>query len=246
MLPLTAALRPMDGLPDRALLEARRDLLLLLLRDRNLLVAVYPHLLALSLAFHREHSEPPLPLRRLAITSSREDALAIMDRCQEPFHLLVSEHLADGPGLDLVAAARQRSRQHRCVLLLTHNHQVLVEAALAAGTDAVVLEDNLGRTGALVHAVEQVQRGRRFVDPALATIGAVAPGEGPAPTEALTAREVEVLRLVAQGCSNREIGERLHIAASTARDHVQDILRRLGVRSRAAAAVTGVRLGYCR
>jgi DNA-binding NarL/FixJ family response regulator len=55
-----------------------------------------------------------------------------------------------------------------------------------------------------------------------------------------------VLRLVAQGCSNREIGEQLHIAASTARDHVQNILRRLGVPSRAAAAVAGVRLGYCR
>jgi DNA-binding NarL/FixJ family response regulator len=236
----------MDLLPDRALLEARRDLLLVLLRDHNLLVAVYPHLLALSLAFRRDRGEPPLPLRRLAITSSREEALAVLDRCEEPFHLLVSEHLADGPGLDLVAAARQRSPQHRCVLLLTHNHQVLVESALAAGADAVVLEENLGRTGALVHAVEQLQRGRRFVDPACAITGEGSTGGGPAPTEALSAREVEVLRLVAQGCSNREIGEQLHIAASTARDHVQNILRRLGVPSRAAAAVAGVRLGYCR
>ena len=54
----------MDLLPDRALLEARRDLLLVLLRDHNLLVAVYPHLLALSLAFRRDRGEPPLPLRR--------------------------------------------------------------------------------------------------------------------------------------------------------------------------------------
>jgi DNA-binding NarL/FixJ family response regulator len=236
----------MDLLPDRALLEARRDLLLVLLRDRNLLVAVFPRLLALSLAFRSPPSEAPSPLRRLEITSSREAALAILDRCQEPFLLLVSEHLADGPGLDLVAAVRQRSPQHRCVLLLTHNHRVLVEAAVASGADAVVLEESLGRTGALVHAVEQLVQGRRFIDPACGASGEAANPEGPATAEALTAREVEVLRLVAQGCSNREIGEQLHIAASTARDHVQDILRRLGVRSRAAAAVAGVRLGYCR
>lgn len=236
----------MDLLPDRALLEARRDLLLVLLRDRNLLVAVFPRLLALSLAFRSPPSETPAPLRRLEITSSREEALAILDRCQEPFHLLVSEHLADGPGLDLVAAVRQRSPQHRCVLLLTHNHRVLVEAAVASGADAVVLEESLGRTGALVHAVEQLGRGRRFVDPACTAAGEPGDVDGAATPEALTAREVEVLRLVAQGCSNREIGEQLHIAASTARDHVQDILRRLGVRSRAAAAVAGVRLGYCR
>jgi DNA-binding NarL/FixJ family response regulator len=56
---------------------------------------------------------------------------------------------------------------------------------------------------------------------------------------------VSVLQLVAHGLSNREIGEQLLIATTTARDHVQDILRRLGVRSRAAAAVEGVRRGYC-
>lgn len=237
----------MDLLPDRALLEARRDLLLVLLRDRNLMVAVYPRLLALSLAFRSPPDETPAPLRRLEITSSREAALGILERSpDEPFHLLVSEHLADGPGLDLVAAVRRRSLEHRCVLLLTHNHRVLVEAAVASGADAVVLEESLGRTGALVHAVEQLGRGRRFIDPACALAGESAGEDGAAAAEALTAREVEVLRLVAQGCSNREIGEQLHIAASTARDHVQDILRRLGVRSRAAAAVAGVRLGYCR
>lgn len=169
----------MDLLPDRALLEARRDLLLVLLRDRNLLVAVFPRLLALSLAFRSPPSEAPSPLRRLEITSSREAALAILDRCQEPFYLLVSEHLADGPGLDLVAAVRQRSPQHRCVLLLTHNHRVLVEAALASGADAVVLEESLGRTGALVHAVEQLVQGRRFIDPACGASGEASNPEGP-------------------------------------------------------------------
>jgi DNA-binding NarL/FixJ family response regulator len=106
-----------------------------------------------------------------------------------------------------------------------------------------VQEESLGRTGALVVAVEQVLQGRTFVDPALEQ----EPPEPPAePPSLLTPREVTVLQLVAHGLSNREIGEQLHIAPTTARDHVQDILRRLGVRSRAAAAVEGVRRGYCR
>jgi DNA-binding NarL/FixJ family response regulator len=246
----------MDGMTDRALLEARRDLLLVLLRERNLLVAMYPRFLALSLAFRGSGGiDPPHRLRNLCITSERAEALAMLEQTPEPFHLLVSEHLADGLGLDLIAAVRKRWPEHRCVLLLTHNHTVLVRSALARGADAVVLEESLGHTGALVHAFEQVLQGRSFVDPAcealegdpgVAPAAAMAGEEESGLAEPLTPREVEVLRLVAQGCSNREIGERLHIAASTARDHVQDILRRLGVKSRAAAAVAGVRLGYCR
>ena len=50
---------------------------------------------------------------------------------------------------------------------------------------------------------------------------------------------------MAEGLSNRSIGEQLNIATSTARDHVREILRRLGVKSRAAAAVEGLRQGYC-
>ena len=120
---------------------------------------------------------------------------------------------------------------------------MLVQAALESGADALVLEESLGRTGALVFAVEQVLKGHTFVDPALDRELPEVSAELPSP---LTPREVSVLQLVAHGLSNREIGEELHIAPTTARDHVQDILRRLGVRSRAAAAVEGVRRGYCR
>ena len=91
-------------------------------------------------------------------------------------------------------------------------------------------------------AVEAVLQEQAFVDPA--RTGDAGDRDAAAEPD-LTLREVAVLQLVADGLSNREIGERLHIATSTARDHVQDILRRLGARSRAAAAVEGVRRGYC-
>jgi len=231
-----------DVVADRAVLEARRDLLLCLLRDQQVLVAVYPRFLALSLAF-RSRTGDGSPLKTLVFATSADEGLAQLAQAPGPFHLLVSEHLADGPGLDLIRAAKARSPEHRCLLVLTHNHRVLVQAALESGADALVLEESLGRTGALVFAVEQVLKGHTFVDPALDRELPEVSAELPSP---LTPREVSVLQLVAHGLSNREIGEELHIAPTTARDHVQDILRRLGVRSRAAAAVEGVRRGYCR
>jgi DNA-binding NarL/FixJ family response regulator len=112
----------------------------------------------------------------------------------------------------------------------------------------VVLEESLGRTGALIFAMECLSKGQGFVDPAFD--GPICidplPGELGAAPGGLTPREIQILQLVAEGLSNRSIGEQLHIATSTARDHVRDILRRLGVKSRAAAAVEGLRQGYCR
>ncbi|MFN7229428.1 MAG: LuxR C-terminal-related transcriptional regulator [Synechococcaceae cyanobacterium] len=229
--------RGMDGLADPAVLEARRLRLLQLLHNQNVIVAVFPRFLALSLAF-RAKAEPPL--RRLRFCTSGAEALAALEPVAEPFWLLVSEHLSDGPGLELVRAVKARDPGHRCLLVLTHNHRLLADAALAAGADALVLEESLGRSGALVVAVERLRAGDTFVDPAMATTPPAV-----ATASVLSPREVEVLQLVAHGLSNREIGERLHIAPTTARDHVQEILRRLGVRSRAAAAVEGVRKGYC-
>jgi DNA-binding NarL/FixJ family response regulator len=230
----------MEFRSEHPVLQARRDLLLVLLRDRPLLVAVAPRLLALSLAYQSGEAQSR---GDRTIVTSRAEALAVLERRPGPWLLLVGEHLADGAGLELIRAVRTAEGPHRCLLLLTHNHRVLVRSALAAGADAVLLEDSIGRTGALVFAVEQVLRGHTFVDPALEAAGG-APGPSEE-LEELTGRELEVLRLVAQGCSNREIAEQLQIAPTTARDHVQDILRRLRVRTRAAAAVEGWRRGYC-
>lgn len=234
----------MEFRAEHPVLQARRDLLRLLLHDRQLLVALTPRLLALSLTFQADEatSEGRRTLAP-AVVSSMAEALAALERRPGPWLLVVGEHLADGAGLDLIRAVRTAGGPHRCLLLLTHNHRVLVRSALADGADAVLLEESIGRTGALVHAVDQVLRGQTFVDPALAVAGGGL--RPPGAPEELTGRELEVLQLVARGCSNRAIAEQLQIAPSTARDHVHDILRRLRVRTRAAAAVEGWRRGYC-
>ncbi|MEB3263179.1 MAG: response regulator transcription factor [Synechococcus sp.] len=232
---------------ERALLQARGDLLRVLLRPHPVLVCLYPRLLTLSLQSNLRGQAAPPDLR---ITASLAEATAALDRAEAPLLILATELLADGRGLDLIRRAKAGPLAHRCLLVLTHNHRVLLEDARAAGTDVLVLEDSLGKGGTLVYGVERLCRGESFVDPALlggpAGAGSLAAALNDGERLTLSERERSILALVAEGLSNREIGERLHIAPSTARDHVQVILRRLGVNNRAAAAVEAFRLGYLR
>ncbi|QPN60506.1 response regulator transcription factor [Synechococcus sp. CBW1002] len=233
-----------------ALLQARGDLLRVLLRPHPVLVCMYPRLLMLSIQSGlRAQTAAP----GLRITASLSEADALVREADRPQLILVTELLADGPGLDLIRLAKAQTLAHRCLLVLTHNRRALVEAAIEAGTDVIVLEGSIGQGGAFVYGVERLCRGEIFVDPAIRAsleTGEESP-EAPAPDAGsgrctLSPRELSILALVAQGLSNKEIGARLHIAPSTARDHVRNILRRLSVTNRAAAAVEAFRLGYLR
>jgi len=225
---------------DLIVLRARLDMLKCLLRGKNLLICVYPYLLLLNLKLKSAEGGSA---NSFCVTNSISSSLALLGESEGPVCLLISEYLIDGSGLDLIQHVKSCSTDHKCILILTHNHRVFVQQAMRAGANGVVLESSIGRTGALVYAVEQSLKGFNFVDPAFEAERNKQVAMQP---EELTLRETEILQLVAEGLSNSEIGERLNIAASTARDHVHEILRRLGVKNRAAAAVEGLRQGYCR
>ena len=225
---------------DLIVLQARQDMLKCLLRGKNVLISVYPYLLLLSLKLKAAEGSSA---NSFCVTNSISSSLALLGESEEPVYLLISEYLIDGSGLDLIQHVKSCSTDHKCILILTHNHRVFVQQAVRAGANGVVLESSIGRTGALIYAVEQSLKGFNFVDPAFEVERKKQFAMQP---EELTLRETEILQLVAEGLSNSEIGERLNIAVSTARDHVHEILRRLGVKNRAAAAVEGLRQGYCR
>ncbi|MEY4824844.1 MAG: hypothetical protein RLZZ430_494 [Cyanobacteriota bacterium] len=225
---------------DLIVLRARLDMLKCLLRGKNLLICVYPYLLLLNLKLKAAEGGSA---NSFCVTNSISSSLALLGESDGPVCLLISEYLIDGSGLDLIQHVKSCSTDHKCILILTHNHRVFVQQAMRAGANGVVLESSIGRTGALIYAVEQSLKGFNFVDPAFE---AERNKQVAMQLEELTLRETEILQLVAEGLSNSEIGERLNIAASTARDHVHEILRRLGVKNRAAAAVEGLRQGYCR
>ena len=84
-----------------------------------------------------------------------------------------------------------------------------------------------------------MKQGRHFVDPSLVDAERVQ-SETP---KMLSERQLEILGLVAEGLSNREIADRLHISVNTARDHLSEILTRLDVGNRASAVSAALRLG---
>jgi DNA-binding NarL/FixJ family response regulator len=149
------------------------------------------------------------------------------------------------PAMDGVAATFELSRRApecRVVMLTTFDDEEYVVQALRAGAAGYLLKDR--PAAELAAAVKLANAGVVQFDPAAVTrLNAVldrsAPPSGPAPPidSTLTARELEVLRLVAGGLNNREIAKRLYVSEGTVKNHVSRILDRLGLRDRTQAAI---------
>lgn len=140
------------------------------------------------------------------------------------------------PGLDGVELARRLARvaaETAVVVYTGYGDRALLADALDAGVRGFVQKDS--PPADLKRAVETVAAGGTYVDPVLA--GAVAAH----PLPMLTQREREVLRLLADGCSNEEIGRRLFISPSTVRVHVGKAMRRLEAKTRTQAVATALR-----
>lgn len=195
----------------------------------------------LMLATLLDHPADAPPQRLIGICRQGRDAPALLPDPASDVLVLCQEFLADGPALPMLRELLLRPSPPTVLLSLGTPHRVAVRAALEAGVQGLISQRNVGR-GTVVEALTQLGAGHRFIDPGCQ---AVLADHGPASAE-LSPREVEILALVAEGCTNRAIGARLQIAEVTARDHVQNILSKLQVADRTAAAVAGLRLGYLR
>jgi len=151
------------------------------------------------------------------------------------------------PGMDGIEATRQiisQQPQARILVLTSFAADNKVFPAIKAGALGYLLKDS--SPGELIRAIRQVHRGEPSLHPTIARklLQEIArPAElQPAP-EALTAREVMVLQLIAQGLRNQEIADRIAVAESTVRAHVSRILAKLHLASRTQAALYALREG---
>lgn len=150
------------------------------------------------------------------------------------------------PGLDgrgVLGAVQREGLSARVILLSASVESETVYEALAAGARGYLSKD--ADAGQIGDAIAAVARGEtvlaREVQSALATqIQRQAQSTG---RPALSAREQEVLRLVAEGRSTPEIGARLHLSPATVKGHLQTLYEKLGVSERAAAVAEGMRRG---
>ena len=139
--------------------------------------------------------------------------------------------------------------QDRIRVLLVDD-QALFREGLRAGAVGYLLKDTSSQR--LLEAIRGAARGESFLQPSVAAkvvaefarlSASAARAPGSALIEPLSERETEILRLLAQGASNREIAETLVIAEGTAKNHITSILGKLGVRDRTQAALKARELG---
>ena len=208
-----------------------------LIQERAVISCVYPRLVALD------------TVKELAgltsdkcglITTSAKMVLNHIESYPAPSLLFVSEHLVDGDGPSLVRELCRNGSDQRSILILTENHQLTPDVLADPIFASIVVDQNIGGPSCvLTQALRAVNRNERFLDPAIKNFSI----NNSLNSDALSQRELNVLNLVAEGLSNKEVGERLHLASTTVRDHLQSVMRKLNVNSRTGAAVAGYRQG---
>jgi two-component system response regulator DevR len=146
--------------------------------------------------------------------------------------------LPDGSGIDVCRDIRSRLPSVACLILTAYDDDTAVRAAVLAGAAGYVLKDIRGSR--LVEAIRAVAAGRSILDAsavraARATIDAHVDDDPR--LGSLGLRERQVLRLIADGLTNRQIGEQLGIAEKTVKNYVSSLLSKLGLERRTQAAI---------
>ena len=149
--------------------------------------------------------------------------------------------LPDGNGIDLCRVLRSEFPELRCLILTAYDDDQASYAAVIAGASGYVLKDIRGQ--GLIEGIRRVARGeslisRTITDRVVASLRAPdAAGGTTDPQPDLTLRERQILDLIADGLTNRQIGERLDLAEKTIKNYVSGLLAKLGMERRTQAAV---------
>jgi DNA-binding NarL/FixJ family response regulator len=179
--------------------------------------------------------DPRPDMRIVAETGRGDEAPALYDQ-HRPDVVIMDLRLPGLSGFDAIARIRLRHPSARILALTNYEGSEDVHRALHSGALAYLTKDTAKEE--LIQAILAVARGKRYLPPSVSALLAER-----TPGSDLTDRELDVLRLLAQGCSNRALAESLGISENTARIHVTHILQKLGVEDRTQAVLTAIRRG---
>jgi len=149
---------------------------------------------------------------------------------------LMDLQMPDMNGIDAIIAIRDEFPEARIIVLTTYVGDVQVFRALKAGAQAYVMKNLVHKE--LLQTIRAVYVGRKTMSPEVAAQVAAHAGD-----EALTSREIDVLRLISAGCTNKEIASQLSITEDTVKSRVKNILLKLGANDRTHAVTTALRRG---
>ena len=156
---------------------------------------------------------------------------------------VLDARLPDGSGIDVCRDIRSSSPEIRCLILTSYDDNDAIFAAVMAGAAGYLLKEIRGSS--LVDAIRQVAAGKSLLDPAVTERLLTRLREG-APRDArlasLSEREREVLTLITDGLTNKQIGEHLHLSEKTVKNYVSGLFVKLGMQRRTQAAVYGAQV----
>jgi DNA-binding NarL/FixJ family response regulator len=165
-----------------------------------------------------------------------EEALQKLET-RKPSVAIIDLRMPRLSGIELARRAARSAPETAVILYTAYGERALLTEALDAGARGFLLKEaplsDLGR------AVEMVASGQTYVDPGLA--GVLASSDAAATATKLTHRERDVLRLLADGLTNEEIGKRLYISPETVRTHVRKAMDKLDADTRTQAVATALR-----
>ena len=167
-----------------------------------------------------------------------------MDRVHalDPDVAVLDVRLQDGNGVEACREIRSRHPRTACLILTSFTDDEALFQAIMAGAAGYVLKQI--RSADLVDAVRRVAAGQNLLDPIVTARVLERLRRGPEEDERLarlTDQERKVLDLLAEGLTNRQIGERLHLAEKTIKNYVTSLLAKMGMARRTEAAVYAVR-----
>lgn len=174
-------------------------------------------------------------LKLVAEASNGKEALEAF-RSHQPDVTLMDLQMPEVDGLEAIDNIRREFPGARIIVLTTYGGDVQVLRALKAGARAYILKGHVHKE--LLETIRAVHAGQKRVPPEIAAELA-----DHAADDALTDREIDVLRLIASGNSNKQIADRLTIGESTVKSHISNILSKLGANDRAHAVTIGLKRG---
>jgi DNA-binding NarL/FixJ family response regulator len=153
-----------------------------------------------------------------------------------PDVMLVDLQLPDMDGVEVISAIKRETPQARLIVLTTYAGDTRARKALAAGARGYALKNHVRRD--LLDTIRLVFAGHKFIDPQVAAQIAEHLGDA-----VLTAREVQILEMVADGGSNKWIAHELAISEETVKGHVSSILAKLNANDRTHAVTLAIKRG---
>jgi DNA-binding NarL/FixJ family response regulator len=156
---------------------------------------------------------------------------------------LLDARLPDGNGIDVCREIRSTMPTVQCLILTSYDDDDALFAAVMAGASGYLLKQVGGSD--ILAGIRIVGQGKSLIDPSLTgkllTRLRNPPAAAHEEEDPLSPREHEILELIAEGFTNRQIGERLYLAEKTVKNYVSSILAKLGMERRTQAAVYGAK-----